>query len=444
MIIYIFMMNTMAKIYVMLKTKSSFKKLPQTPKVNVHIYPSPFKNESRILRVTKTLFDANVFDKIYIVATLEPGLPKTEALDEKREVVRICRKLGNNKEGVFWKTIKTLEWSWRIIWYLRKQSIDCINCHSLPVLPLCVFLKIIHGSKLIYDTHELETETDGLKGIRKGISKLVEWLLIGFANETVTVSDSIAEWYQRRYKIKKVSVVKNVPYSQEVSPYKTKLLRDAFKIRDNHLLFLYQGEISRKRGIDLLLNVFSRVSHEKHIVFLGFGEMVDIVKDYAIRFPNIHYHPAAEPDNLFQYTCSADVGVHLIKNTCLNHYYCLPNKIWEYLNASIPIIVSDLFEMGKVVDYFKCGWKCQGNENDVIALIEQITLDLVSEKRNYANASRNFIGWHLEEPTLLSIYERLGFEINYQYGKKIWDENTNNNRRSTTVYKSGYNLKVIG
>lgn len=83
---------------------------------------------------------------------------------------------------------------------------------------------------------------------------------------------------------------------------------------------------------------------------MGFGESVKIVKDYAKKFSNIHYHPAVKPDETIQYTCGADVGVHFIKNTCLNHYFCLPNKIWEYLNASLPVIVSNMLEMEKVVD----------------------------------------------------------------------------------------------
>ena len=45
---------------------------------------------------------------------------------------------------------------------------------------------------------------------------------------------------------------------------------------------------------------------------------------------NIHYHPMVDIDELQKYTSSADVGIHMILNTCLNHYYCLPNKLFEY------------------------------------------------------------------------------------------------------------------
>src|SRR3990170_5673710 len=153
--------------------------------VNVHIYPSPFKNESRMLKITKTLADNNVFDKIYIIATRESGLPERESIDDVREVVRIHGRSLEVKQGNFRKIIKTLQWSWNICMFLRKKKANCINCHSLQVLPLCVFLKIVKSAKLIYDTHELETETASSNGIRKYISKIVEKILIKFVDETI-------------------------------------------------------------------------------------------------------------------------------------------------------------------------------------------------------------------------------------------------------------------
>lgn len=142
---------------------------------------------------------------------------------------------------------------------------------------------------------------------------------------------------------------------------------------------------------------------------MGYGELVEKVAEYEKNYSNIHYHPAVKPDEVVSYTSSADIGVHLIANTCLNHYYCLPNKIWEYLNAGLPIIVSDFPELSKVVDQCQCGWKCEPTVDNAVRLIEQIADNSISEKRKYAIEAMNYFGWHLEEPTLLSVYKQLGF-----------------------------------
>lgn len=375
--------------------------------VAIHIYPSLFKNDSRRLKITKSLADADIFDRIYILATWEAGLPETEVLDNTRKVIRLHRELGGKRSGTFWKTIKTLEWSWRIYRFLNHKAIDCITCHSLPVLPLGVLLKLKKHSKLIYDARELGTETEVSRGFRKYISKILERFLIRFVNETITVSDSIAKWYQCAYKLKKVWVVKNIPYFPRNVPVKTNVLRDKLGMRNDHILFIYQGSISKERGIDLLLEIFSKVHEDKHIVFMGFGELVELVKEYTKQYANIHYHPSVKPEEVMYYTMSADIGIHLIGNTCLNHYYCLPNKVFEYFLSGLPFIVSDFPEMGKLVNKNKCGWTVSVNARAVLDLINNISQeDIINKKKNALKYRINY-GWHTEEEKLLRLYKSI-------------------------------------
>ncbi|NPU86193.1 MAG: glycosyltransferase [Syntrophaceae bacterium] len=377
--------------------------------MNVHIYPTPFRNESRILKITRSLKEAAAFDRIRIMATWEEGLAEEEDLDETRRVVRIRRRIGEGRNGTFWKAARVGEWSWRVMHSLREENIDCVNAHSLSVLPLCVLLKRSKGSKLIYDTHELETETAGSTGIRRVLARWVERVLIREADAVIAVNDSIASWYRRAYGLKRVWVVKNVPYRPDSAPMKTAMLRDACGVGGEAILFLYQGAMVKDRGIRRLLDVFSRLDEGRHLVCMGFGEDVDLVRSFARKHPNIHYHPAVPPSEVFRHTCGADVGVHLIENTCLNHYYCLPNKIWEYLNAALPVVVSDLPEMARVVDGCGCGWKCGPSDDEALKLIGGITVQDVQEKRERALEAGYGFGWHVEERELLDAYRTLGF-----------------------------------
>ncbi len=377
--------------------------------MNVHVYPTPFRNESRILKITRSLKEAAVFDRIRIMATWEEGLAEEEDLDDKRRVVRIRRRIGQERNGTFWKAARTVEWSWRVRRFLREESIDCINAHSLSVLPLCVRLKRSSGAKLIYDTHELETETAGSTGIRRILARRVERRLIREADAVIAVNDSIASWYRRAYGLKRVWVVKNVPYRPDSAPLKTAMLRDACGVGGDEILFLYQGAMVKDRGVRRLLDIFSRLDGSRHLVCMGFGEDVDLVRNYARKHSNIHYHPAVPPSDVFRYTCGADVGVHLIENTCLNHYFCLPNKIWEYLNAGLPVVVSDLPEMARVVDGCRCGWKCGSSDGEALKLIGGITVDDLCGKRERVLQARDGFGWHVEERELLDAYRTLGF-----------------------------------
>lgn len=376
--------------------------------INIHIYPSPFKNESRILKITETLLRAGLFERIIIAAVWESGLAERESLDSFREVIRYRRWCPRIWGRFFAKALQTLSWSWAVLCAFWNRKVRCINCHSLAVLPLGVLLKYRHGSRLIYDTHELETETCNLHGVGRIIMKAMERTLIPHADAVIAVNDSIARWYADAYRLEKVHVAKNVPCrSPNVTPHALPVKR-MLGIPKDHILYIYQGAISRERGMDLLMKAFRRLDLTHHLLFMGFGEYEQAVRDEAILRPNIHFLPGVAPGLVAPYTSGADVGIHLIENTCLNHFLCLPNKIWEYLDASLPVVVSDFPEMRAVVERYGCGWTTSLVENDVVTLLERISLKDISAKKACAAASRKQFGWEQEEPGMLRAYRDIG------------------------------------
>lgn len=378
--------------------------------INVHIYPSPFKHESRILKITKTLASLKIFSKIEIYAIWEPSLPIIEALDTQRDVIRINRVLGINKEGTFWKVLKTIEWSWKIINILIGKEVSCINCHSISVLPLGVILKLILRSKLVYDTHELETETIRSKGLRKLLAKIIEKGLIKYCDAIFVVNESIAHWYRRTYEIDNIWVIRNVPSFEQFSSTKTQNLKDIFCIPSNSIVFLYIGLVGYGRGIELLLKSFSQAGTEKQLIILGYGELVDVVKEYQENYKNIHYLSQVRPEELLDYVTSADIGLAIIENSCLNHYLCLPNKVFEYLKSKIPIIVSDFPELEALINRFDCGWKVSPDKVSILNCIDSISIaDIAKKKRGALNASL-FFDWRDEERNLQKAYREMGFK----------------------------------
>lgn len=381
-----------------------------TMRLNVHIYPSPMTNESRILKITKTLMAQGVFDRIVLLGMKSANLSKQESIDDKREIVRLGG-FAQNKKGNFSKFLKTLLWSWNILVYLLPKNVVCINCHSLAVLPICVFLKWLKGARLVYDTHELETETSGNVGRRKKISQWVERSLIRFADATVVVNASIAVWYKENYKLGKVWVVQNVPHRFDAEVPKTRLLRENFSLAQTDVIYLYQGIIGEGRGIKPLLQTFAEFSAQgimdKHLVCMGYGALVPLLKEYAAKCPNIHYQEAVSPELVLEYTASADVGLSLIENTCLSYYLSLPNKIFEYLTVGLPVIASDFPEMRKVIDTHNCGWRVQPSPSEIKALLEKLSIAEIEKKIPFSRQAARCFGWHLEEIELLALYEKI-------------------------------------
>lgn len=374
--------------------------------LNVHVYPSTFEFETRILKVTGTLVERGLVDEVLVVAKAGAGLPSDARIDEHRRVVRIGARLPGER---FWaKALRFVEWSIRVLWRLRRERVAMVNCHSLSVLPLCVAIKWWHGAMLVYEPHELETETATFTGWRRRLAKWVERKLIDRASRVIVVSDSISKHYRQDYGLAEVPVVMNVPEPLPgVDPGRNDVLRRHFGIPDDHLVFMYQGALEEERGVLLLMQAFQRVSVDRHLVFMGFGSLTSAIKSAAENHLNLHLYPAVPPSEVIHYTRGADVGFALLDADCENHRCALPNKLFHYLHAGLPVIVSDLPEMGALVDRYACGWRVGNTVGDIAERVAAISeSDRVSAAIGAVHA-RAELHWDNEADKLEGIYRNL-------------------------------------
>jgi glycosyltransferase involved in cell wall biosynthesis len=371
-------------------------------RVNVHLYQSTFKHESRILKITQSLAKAKLFEDILVIARGDGELPGREAIDANRDVQRLPASLWR-----FSKSLGLLEWLLRASWHLLQARPACVNCHSLATLPVGVMAKWMLHARLIYDTHELETETAALRGIRKRFYKLVERLLIRYVDEVVVVGAAIANWYKNEYGLRNVHVVRNFPDVPLEPDPGSLILKQSLSIPADDVLFLYQGIVGSGRGIELLLRVFQNAPRGKHLVFIGYGPWLPAVRRAADSCNQIHFVPAVPPAELLRWTAGADVGLSVFENTSLSNFYCVPNKVFEYLACGLPVIVSDFPEMSKFVSDTRCGWTVSVDEVSLQNLVAGITRDALNSKAEQARKHRFNYRWQSEEPTLIRVYQTI-------------------------------------
>lgn len=379
-------------------------------RVNLHISHGNFKHPSRILKETRSLSEAGLVDEIYIVALWDDGLEEHERLDEKRQVWRVRLRMARHRPGLIPKLMLYIEWITRVFLRFRGTPVKFVNCHSLTVLPIGLLFKVFSKSIVVYDTHELETETTGLAGIMQVSAKLIERISIRWVDAVITVNESIAEWYRNEYGLKNVYTVRNIPYQQDDGGEagETGILKNKSGIRSDEILFIYHGGLTPGRGIDILLDVFANLDRRKQIVFMGYGEYEEVIRKYEQTHPNIHFQDAVSPQEVHRYASSADVGICLYENVSLNHYLCLPNKVFEYIMSGLPLIVSDFPEMRQVVDGPKCGWTVAVDGDALLTLVSAISWDDIMDRRNGVLRYRETIGWSKEEEILLQVYRGFG------------------------------------
>jgi len=240
----------------------------------------------------------------------------------------------------------------RLFFKLSYITTDVIWPNDLDtLLPAFIWSKI-RGKQLIYDSHEWFTEAEGLTGRSwiKGFWKILESALLPRIKRTITVNDSIANAYQELYGVKML-VIRNVPEAASMQFPKTK--SDWPMPQDMPWIILQGAYIDPDRGAEELVEAVKLLPNV-HLIIAGDGRAIPMLKKKADldRVTFIDKMPYAD---LMQLTACCDLGLSLDKPMHKNYEFSLPNKIFDYALAGIPVLASPLPEIKRVLLQYNFG-----------------------------------------------------------------------------------------
>ena len=297
---------------------------------------------------------------------------------------------------------------------------DFYHAHDLNTLLLAYLLARRDRSKLVYDSHELYVERNRIKKplrLQKLALQKFESFLIRKAHAVFTVNDSIAEEMASRYKIPTPKVVMNTPIKSNSSDslrlgYES--LRDILSVPEGSYLLIYIGSITFNRGLEELIMSLKYLS-DCYLVVMGYGHdpykqnLEEIAQKSGVRQRFFFFGPVPTDDVIY-YAAGADLGVAPIANACLSYYYCSPNKLFEYMNAGLPVISSNFPELEKVVLGHNIGLTFNPADPADIAKAARNILDdkprNIQMKKNALKAA-SIYNWSNESKKLLEIYESI-------------------------------------
>jgi glycosyltransferase involved in cell wall biosynthesis len=295
----------------------------------------------------------------------------------------------------------------------RAERPDAVHANDIATLIPGYFAARLSGAKLVYDTHEYAVGVPYRKAVWAWLAATIERLLIRRCDAVITVSDGIAERLQDRYGLeRRPTVVRNVPDLPPPSAGVAPDLRVRLGIGEAPLV-LHQGAVAEGRGGGNLVRAVARMD-PAHLLFLGVdGAFAERLRDLgrgAGLDGRLHFHPPVQLTELLSYTTQADVGVSLLEDTCENHRLALPNKLFEYLAADLPVVVSDLPEMRRLVTERGVGWVTDpGDPADIARVLEEALgsrKDKALHRRVRDAASE--LNWPHERNRLTELYAKLG------------------------------------
>lgn len=386
----------------------------------LHIVLNEFVHDTRVLKECRSLVSCGF--SVIVICLHGEDLMENDSQDGIR-INRIRIRLRNLPKFVkklyVIQLLGFFEFFLRFILYcFRMKRIDIVHCHDLQALPLGLALKVMRKApKCIYDMHELETERKTLKqkSIWQWLAKGLERRLISHSDALITVSESIADVLADWYEIGRPVVIRNV---QKTAPYRfsTKLreLPQLSHIDRKICIAIYAGKISHGRGLEVLIEA-ARYLDRVIIVLMGAGnaDYCNAVKK-KIRENNLEDKvfllPPVAPDLVHQYLCSANLGLMPTQNVCLSYYLGAGNKLFHYLMAGLPAVVSDHPEKRQIVRSYDVGLVCNERDPRDIAGAIQMLADDDELRRNLSDnalKSRKVLCWENEEKKLLQLYQNL-------------------------------------
>lgn len=370
-------------------------------KINsIHISLTNLDFETRTFKQANSIAEIEKIDSVILFGIYINDYKPKYKFDKKVRIYKF-------KKYRLPKFINYICYFFFIIRNVKKNDFKIFHIHSVKTLPYIILFKFLFKkSKIVYDTHELETETMGLNYFTKKIFKIVERALIYFVDLAVFVNETIEQWYLNKYKLNfKTAVVYNSPEKIN-SKKRTNIFRKKNFVKNNLPIIIYQGFFSLGRGIEKLIENIKKITEEEYnFIFMGYGPLENLIKKSAKEKNNIIYVPPVDPSELEIYTSSANFGVALIEDKCLSYRHCLPNKFFEYAMCGLPIIVSNLPEMSKFIRKYNCGFILNNESSEEFKFL----LKNLKESNN-----------NLFSKNAMKMYEkyRWGFQ-SYNYKKNI-------------------------
>ena len=302
------------------------------------------------------------------------------------------------------------EYNLRLFFFLLFRRADVLVANDLDTLLANYLVSRIKGNRLIHDSHEYFTGVPELEGrnFAQNTWKRIERWIFPKLTSIYTVNDSIAGLYRDEYDIK-AKVVRNFPLKQAGVALANKT-RKEMDLPESQKIILYQGSVNVDRGLLEAVEAMQFVKTDAILLVVGDGDILDQVRSRVDRLglnKKVIFRKRVPFEELKNYTLHADLGISLDRDTNINYRFSLPNKIFDFIHAGVPVLASSLVEIRKIFQQYSIGELAVSLEaKRLAAQMDAMLNDTVRIKEWKANCIKasSDLCWENEEKVLQEIY----------------------------------------
>jgi glycosyltransferase involved in cell wall biosynthesis len=386
-------------------------------KVCMHVLTTA-SNDARVMRAATALVAAGYAVSVVDIADVGSRESEEDILGVYVKHVIVSRSFHSTRFDK-WTLVRIVRLFVRSALRIIQTPADIYHAHDTSALPACYIAACLRRKPIIFEAHEMplfERPLSEMGRSRRWLHKLLVVLLAHIVPRCagiITVSPPIVEEIRNLYCVPEVTLIRSVPAYRAVS--KSDRLRRYLGLKPEVRIALYQGYLQPNRGLDRLVRAAAFLEQDIVVIMMGKDtgttqaqlEALIASEGVADRVKILPPVPYAE---LLDWTASADIGLNVASpDYSLNVRYFLPNKLFEYLMAGLPVLTSRLEAMVDVIRTYDVGLVLPSlAPADIGEAINRMLSDPAALVRMHCNAleaARNEFYWEKESLRLLHLYQ---------------------------------------
>lgn len=302
---------------------------------------------------------------------------------------------------------------------LEKDRPALIHAHDISTLAIAERATVVARAagrdvKLVYDAHEYIAGVPAISERRRQAYVALEEQHIATADAVVTVAPDIADQLQRRYRLPcPPTLVLNAPEAGAFDPSSRLSIRDAAGVSPDAPLVVYSGTVKPERGLETLIRALPTLADVHCVIVARSRSHPEVVRVLSLASElgcedRLHLVGYVDPADVPTFLRSADVGIHPLLPSG-NADRALPNKLFEYLHACIPVAVSDLPALGSFVRRTGVGEVfTPGDVGDLARAVRKVLADRPAYRTALTDPQlRSEYSWERQSERLIAIYDDL-------------------------------------
>lgn len=347
---------------------------------------------SRIASDARVLKQVRLFSSRYRVTTCGYG-PQPDGAAEHVEIPgnlaawklnRVATVLGRFRHA--YRTQEVVAWARK---NLRAGMADVILANDVETVGVALELRPTAGVHA--DLHEYAPrQKEQLWRWRYFVAPYLRWICrthVTEADSWTTVAGGLARQYEKEFGFHPEVVINAAPF-QELGTTATQ-----WPPR-----LVHSGGAMRSRNLEMLIDAVARssigASLDMYLVPSDASYVTQLRERARELAPDrIRIHDPLPYDELHSTLGRFDIGLYCPPRGSFNLTNALPNKLFDFVQGRLALVISPNPEMRALVEDYELGWVTDGyGTEDLVKVLDALTLEQIDGAKNASDAAAEPLG----------------------------------------------------